>query len=61
MSYCLICGSPYNNDNRYCQRCLREISTYDYKKYGYFSKIEEKIREKELWVDVEPPPHKDDF
>lgn len=44
--FCIICGSPHNEGNRYCLICIKDIATEG---------------KKEVWVDVEPPPHKDDF
>ena len=61
----ILSGVPDFNVMRRCVCCGGETiageEDHDPECIWYEEWINEKIREKELWIDVEPPPHKDDF
>jgi hypothetical protein len=51
MSYCPCCGEEtVNGKEDHNPECI-----------WYEDWINEKIRKKEMWVDTDTPPHKDDF
>ena len=63
MSYCTSCGSYIpDGQGRSCSMCYGDVGHGKDRYYEkWIEEQEDKIRQKNEWVDVEPPPHKDDF